>query len=128
MEANNGFINAEIVAAAAEDSSSSLHDAFEWDDDVAAHQYRLTQARKILRSLRVVIEVEEAEEEEFELGRFIIDAGPKEMPYVRADIVAGNAALHQEAIERATRALKGIRDRYKEIHELDHIWSAISAI
>jgi len=33
-----------------------LRDRFEWDDAVAAHSYRLEQARRIIRSVKVIIE------------------------------------------------------------------------
>lgn len=128
MEVHEGFVSAETVVEAAKSKKSALHDAFEWDDTTAAHEFRLTQARKVLRSIRIVIEVEEAEEEELTLGRFIIDAGPKEMPYVRADVVAGDEVLHQEALERAVRLLKGVRDRHRELKELADIWEAIDAL
>jgi hypothetical protein len=128
LEAREGFINANAVVEAARSEESPLHGAFEWNDDKAAHEYRLTQARKVLRSIRVTIEVEDPDETEIVVQRLILDAGPEENRYVRVDIVAGDPALHQEALERATRLLKGIRDRHRELRELDHIWSLIDEL
>jgi hypothetical protein len=42
---------AEKLLEEATPAGSRLHEAFEWDDVEAAHQYRLTQARHLLRSL-----------------------------------------------------------------------------
>ena len=42
---------AEKLLEEATPAGSRLHEAFEWDDIKAAHQYRLTQARHLLRSL-----------------------------------------------------------------------------
>lgn len=44
----------EVVAAAA-DATSPLHGCFEWDDSKAGHQYRLWQARHLLREVTVTV-------------------------------------------------------------------------
>lgn len=46
---NDGLINPETVVEYASKKDSVLHDYFTWDDGVAAHQYRLEQARKLIR-------------------------------------------------------------------------------
>ena len=50
----NGMLLPENVVAAAAHPDSPLHSHFEWDDSEAAIQWRLTQARRLIRS--VVIE------------------------------------------------------------------------
>ena len=42
---------AEKLLEEATSEGNVLHDAFNWDDSSAAHQYRLSQARHLLRSL-----------------------------------------------------------------------------
>jgi hypothetical protein len=42
-----------IVLEDARDESSALHSQFEWDDDAAAEQYRLVQAARLIRRIRV---------------------------------------------------------------------------
>jgi len=46
---------AEDVVEAATDPDSALHGYFEWDDTVAAHGHRLTQAGTLIRSIEVTI-------------------------------------------------------------------------
>jgi hypothetical protein len=41
------------VVQEARSPDSPLHDKFEWDDDVAAHQHRLYQARKLIGSIKI---------------------------------------------------------------------------
>lgn len=55
--ARRGRLTPEDVLAAARDKSSPLHDSFEWDDDAAAHAYRLDQARGLIRRVRVFVTV-----------------------------------------------------------------------
>lgn len=45
---HSGVLTAENVVKAARQSSSALHDRFEWDDTEAAEKYRLVQARYLI--------------------------------------------------------------------------------
>lgn len=49
-------LTAEQVVAEATDPTSPLHGAFEWDDQQAAHLYRLDQARLLIRKVEITIE------------------------------------------------------------------------
>ena len=56
---NRGKITPELVVADASDKNSPLHRWIEWDDDKAAYQHRLDQARRLISSVRIVIEEQE---------------------------------------------------------------------
>lgn len=56
----DGRLTAAGVLDSARDSASPLHRCFEWDDSVAGERYRLDQARRLIRSVRVEITVEES--------------------------------------------------------------------
>ena len=45
----NGRTTAEIVVEAARRPDHPLHDVFEWDDGIAGQQYRIIQARMLMR-------------------------------------------------------------------------------
>ena len=49
----NGLLTAQQVLDAARDAASPLHSAFTWDDNAAAEQHRLNEARKLIVSIRV---------------------------------------------------------------------------
>lgn len=49
-----GVLRPEDVLAEAESEDSPLHQAFEWDDTAAARQHRLSQARRLIVSVRVI--------------------------------------------------------------------------
>lgn len=42
-------VQASVVVEEAKPKSSPIHDEFEWNDKVAGHQYRLGQARRMIR-------------------------------------------------------------------------------
>lgn len=54
---NDGKITPEQVVAAASDPSSALHNYFEWDDATVAQNYRVMQARTMLRSCRYNVKI-----------------------------------------------------------------------
>ena len=54
IQQKNGQITAHLVVDQARPISSPLHPIFQWDDEQAAEQYRLHQARNLIRSIEVV--------------------------------------------------------------------------
>ena len=52
----DGGIKASVVVAEAEPEDSPLHDSFEWDDSLAGAEYRLIQARKLIRRVKIIFE------------------------------------------------------------------------
>lgn len=57
----DGGITPESLTSYAKDKNSVFHDWFEWDNKKAAHQYRLTQAREMLRSIQIVVQTDQEE-------------------------------------------------------------------
>ena len=55
LESKNGELTTEVVIADARDPDSPLHDHFDWDDEAAADNWRREQARRLIRSVRLVI-------------------------------------------------------------------------
>ena len=50
----NGKVVPTIVIKEAQNTSSPLHNQFEWDNSKAAHSYRLVQARTLIRKVKIV--------------------------------------------------------------------------
>lgn len=51
----DGALKTARVLEHAEPTESPLHGMFEWRDKVAGHQYRLWQARELIRSIEIVV-------------------------------------------------------------------------
>ena len=49
----HGHLTPDLVVQAAQYEQSPIHSIFEWDDGKAAHQHRLWQARRLIRSVRI---------------------------------------------------------------------------
>jgi hypothetical protein len=59
LEQENGDLKPVDVVEDARDPTSPLHDFFEWDNDAAAQQYRLSQARLLIRRVKIQVTVHE---------------------------------------------------------------------
>lgn len=114
IEKEQGQITPDIVVAAARDEAHPLHGEFEWRDDVAAIQWRREQAREIIRTARLVVEVHDV----------AYDAGYVRNPlaqahvqgYVRADTLDVTSA--EEAIATELRQAGGLLRRAADLAKI----------
>ncbi|MFH1184708.1 MAG: hypothetical protein V1755_06670 [Chloroflexota bacterium] len=107
---------AEIVEAARPKRSPG-HCYFQWDDTVAAEEYRLAQARWLIRHIEIVVDGEttrafhhvtiRTEEEEFDRSFYMSSVRISKQP-----------ALSNQVIQRALRELQGWKKRYKQYQEI----------
>ena len=59
LERANRRLIPEDVVKAAESPTHVLHDAFEWDNSIAGHNWRLEQARVLIREVKVTTVIED---------------------------------------------------------------------
>ena len=52
LNRTHGHLTPDLVVQAAQYEQSPIHSIFEWDDGKAAHQHRLWQARRLIRSVQ----------------------------------------------------------------------------
>lgn len=57
LQHDDGRLDPREVVEDARDPASPLHDSFEWDESTAAEQYRLLQARRLIGSVKFLINV-----------------------------------------------------------------------
>lgn len=104
----DNLIQPEAVVEEAASETSPLHPHFEWDDDEAAHEYRLHQARNLIRAVRVVK----------------IDPGPRYVNitikrengvtrrgYVATERAVADPDLYEQVVMDTMRAMRGYRLR-----------------
>lgn len=112
---SGGFLRPEKVVRYAENPDTALHKYFEWDDTAAAHQYRLKQARDIIRVLVIV------DEKSLETTRAYVslrddrcsDVGYRAIASVLSDkeltqMLLNDAFYDLERFEKKYRTLKNI--------------------
>jgi hypothetical protein len=106
LTAVHGVLRAEDVVQAARDPASPLHDRFEWDDEKAAEQHRLAQARTLIRTVTIEIKSSTIS---LSVPAYVSTPGARSgyslLTQIRGDDAAARQALLTE-IERAQAAIR----------------------
>ncbi len=106
---DTGRITPASVVDAARAEDHPFHSYFEWRDEVAGEKYREMQARTLIRSVKVLMEVEQVQ---IQAPFYLRDpeAEPKEQGYVPTFKVKSEEEVKQDAMEaevsRARSSLK----------------------
>lgn len=113
LETEAGTLTPDIVVQEAEREDSPLHHCFEWDNEKAGHAHRLEQARTLIRSIRVVVTIEDRTLSTF---RYVRDpsVAPDDQGYVsvtvlRNDPVRAELLVRQE-FDRADACMQRAED------------------
>lgn len=107
-DAHDGRLSPEIVVQSARDPASPLHSRFEWDDTKAAEEHRRSQARTLIRSVRVEFRTETFS---FTAPAYIREPGLARVAgYISTGRLASDEDKAREAVvaefSRASSALK----------------------
>jgi hypothetical protein len=124
---NGGAVNARNVVDAATPEESPLHPAFEWNDAVAADQYRLEQGRLMIRSIRVVY----AEDPKCQPVRAFVTLRTPEQDAASAratEDVMKDPALRSQLLSDCLRQLVSLRVKYRQFQELAIVFREIDAL
>lgn len=129
-----GF-RAEDVVEAARPETAPLHPYFEWDDAVAAELFRVEQARGLVRSIEVRVEVRPGPEPIAAWVRqyhhVIVPQGPDVPPqprYMPVQVIQQRGDLTRQIIESAARELRGWKERYGTYRYLQHVQEPLNAL
>ena len=112
----------------ARDEDTELHKCFEWDDGIAAEQYRLFQAGHIVRTL--VIKQERDPEDEAERKpeiRFFYKAESSE-GYKPTTKIVRDKDSYDATLARAFSELQAFKAKYYMITELESVIAAIDSL
>jgi hypothetical protein len=110
-------LSAPVVVDAAREPSHPLHSRFEWDDTIAGHQYRLQQARELIRSVRIVYKEADETGPEQSVRAYVSLANESEQSYEPVNAVAQNPLQRQMALNAMQREWKALYRRYQEFEE-----------
>lgn len=108
-------VNAEEILKAARPQKSPIHEHFTWDDTEAAHEYRLEQARYLVRHI-VITKPVDGVPHQVRAFHIVSHKPTKEDPiekgYVSFDVAFNDDGYRQQVISRAFRELRAWRERY----------------
>ena len=111
------------IVDAARDEQSELHKCFEWNDEVSAEKYRISQARKIVCSLII----EQPEKEKPDGIRVFYKTCNRE-GYKRTEFIMQNVDEYAMLLKRAKAELTSFSEKYKKLNEMQEIIEMIQKI
>ena len=124
----------ETVVERARPEMAPLHPYFEWDDETAAEQYRLVQARYYLRHIAVireedgepirafhVVDVQRAAFQSTMCGEGETDDLPPDEEFKPLREIIAQPYLMRQVVDKALRELKGWQQRYAQYSELQGV-------
>lgn len=116
----DGVIEPETVVLESESPSAPLHSCFEWDDEKAAHKYRITQAQGIIRAIVAVDERQENPD-----TRAFVSV---QSEYHPVSVVIQNPEKRDVLLQNALNELHWFEKKYNSLRELSGVFSAIKEV
>lgn len=126
-----GGITPQLLVIESRKKKSPLHDCFEWDNSKAAEEYRIVQAREILRF--IVVEIEpDAEYKEPRIVRAFVAPSSIEQEdstsYLTIQTVRNDDDLNAAYLRQLNRELSIIRNKIKSFKIFSEVVKAIDAV
>lgn len=120
---SDGVIKPVDVVEAARDVESPLHDCFTWDDGEAAHQFRLLEARNMLR-VYVVTEASAPANVRAFVSLTSDRATPGGGYRAIADVLSDDA-MRNQLLRDAFVQFRNMQKRYQHLKQLSKVWDAV---
>lgn len=123
---HNGLLRPEDVVEFAKDEETALHSRFQWDDDKAAQEYRLWQAREIIRVS--VILLPNTSEPVRAFVSLKADRSKDAGGYRTIQNVMTDTEMREQLLEQALDDLEYFTRKYQQLKELAPVFDAITNI
>lgn len=125
QEQHEGLLKAEDVVAFARNPESALHECFDWDDSEAAENWRLSQARAVIRLCVTVISEETAPVRAFvSLPSDRTNGGG----YRSTRDVINDEVRRGELLADAMARLQATKRKYATLQALEPVWAALDSV
>ncbi len=128
-ESSINTVTPERIVEDARQPESILHPQFEWDDAVAAEEYRLITARNLVGSL-VYVEVQE-HEVRGNVRAFVQvrdEATRKSAGYAPMVYAMTQQNLRDQVLERAKQEIEAWRRRYADMEEFAELFRVLDEV
>ncbi|MBI1234777.1 MAG: hypothetical protein GC208_09775 [Alphaproteobacteria bacterium] len=125
--ARNGRLTSEAVVEAAREEASPLHSAFEWDDETAAHEYRVTQAAHLIRSITLVPE-DAAGQPDRPVRAFVNVRVDEDRSYTSTAHALSDEALRAQVLEQAWKEIEAWKRKYADLVEFARLFGVIEKL
>lgn len=104
-----------------------LHNEFEWDNDVAAEEWRRVQARLLINNLAIVVEEQKQEPVR---AFFSLQCGFRKNDgnYESTIRIMSDSDKRKKLLESAKRDMEAFKNKYQMLTELQDVFSAMELV
>lgn len=122
---NGDALTAEKVLTAARAKSSPLHQCFTWDDTKAGEQWRLLEARKLIKDVTVTYSI--GKDKQVTVSRFVSLASDRVGGNGFRDMnrVLSERDTRSELLKTALEELERLKNKYSMLQELANVFAAV---
>lgn len=117
-----GRLNAETLVEESRPEEAPLHDEFEWDDSIAAEEYRKQQARVLIATVVEIISPEVVP------TRAFFNIVHKEANYESVRVIIQDEDKRKALLDKAIRELRSFQTKYSTLLELCEVFDAINRL
>lgn len=126
-----GMVTPSVVVEESKPVDAPLHNHFQWDDSKAAEEYRLVQARQLIRAVTVMQDAKE--DKEVQVVRAFVNVRPvegdeplvSERCYITIQRAMGEEMLRRQVLANALAEIRSWRRRYAQYTEFAKIVGAV---
>lgn len=118
----DGRLNAQTLVDVNRPEDAPLHSCFEWNDSLAAEEWREHQARNIINSITVVTMPGQ------EPVRAYFNIHTKLPNYESVQAIVQQEDKYQLLLEMAKKELSAFTRKYKQLSELSKVFDAINEL
>lgn len=122
---HKGELTPEDVLADARHDNSPLHSFFEWTDSEAAHQFRLQQARGLIRAVVAIYVSDDKPAVRQKAYVHIQEVGANH--YRETSHALSQSRTRQIVLQRAWKELQSWRKRYADLNEFADLFEVVDA-
>ena len=117
----------EAVVQAARPPSAVLHPEFEWDDAVAAEEWRKEQARHLIA--HIVVTYPQQNKDPLQVRAFQSLKVPQDgFVFVRTEAALSESDARMRLLTQALRDLLALEKRYRDLQELASVFAAVEMV
>ena len=117
-----GRLDAPTLVDVNRPEDAPLHSCFEWDDAIAAEDWREHQARNIINSITVVTLPEK------EPVRAYFNIHANHITYESVQSIVQQEDKYQKLLDMAKKELESFRRKYNQLSELSSVFAAIDEL
>jgi hypothetical protein len=124
--AQNGPVTPHAVVEDATPEDSPLHPLFEWDNEEAANNYRVIQARQVIRSVAVVYAT--PKEKETKIRAFVSVSPDAGRSYMSSARVMSDQELRKQVFDGIVKELHRLKEKMRQFQEFSGVINEIEQL